>query len=112
MRTVLFMFFSTCALSACDGSYKLTGKVYEVQPSLDKVPIDSVRVSVYIGGDWFRGKTYSDSTGNFSKMDLSTPTKATYYFIFQKAGFRIDTIIREAEKGRAEFEIEHQMQRQ
>ena len=95
-------------LFSCEGSYILTGNVYENRNS-NKFPIDSVSVKIIVGKDWFRGETYSDSSGHFSKMNLTTPTKATYFFIFEKEGFKKDTVIRQDSRGRNEFKIEHLM---
>lgn len=108
MWRLFILFF--LALSSCEGSYVLTGTVYE-QKGFSKVPIDSVSVKVIVGKDWFRGQTYSDTNGHFSKMNLSTPTKATYHFIFEKEGFKKDTLVRQGSRGRSKFLIEHAMTR-
>jgi len=96
-------------LTSCEGSYTLTGTTYESSKSI-KTPIDSVSIKVFVGKSWwFRGQTLSDSNGNFSYANRSTPSKATYYFIFEKHGFLRDTIIKEGSKGRSFFTIEHSM---
>jgi hypothetical protein len=99
-------------LSGCDGYYRLTGIVYEYQPELIKAAVDSVHIEVYVNKSWLRGSTYSDSSGAFQVSALTTPLKASYYFIFNKQGFRTDTVIKEGVRGKNEFNIEHRMFRQ
>lgn len=108
MQRVYILLILALTLWGCDGSYKLAGKVYEEKASI-RVPIDSVLIKVYVGRDWFRGQTYSDPAGSFNKKDFSTPEKSTYYFIFEKRGFKTDTVIKEGKKGKSVFEIEHRM---
>lgn len=86
----------------------MTGTVYENRNSV-KVPIDSVSIKVFVGKDWLRGILFSDSIGRFSKSALSTPFKAPYYFVFEKKGYKADTIFKQGSRGHSEFIIEHIM---
>ena len=106
---VILLFFCTFIFS-CDGSYHLTGKVYEIRETV-RTPIDSVSVKVFVGTSWLNGETFSDSTGNFEMSKLSTRFKALYYFIFEKNGFKPDTIYRKGSRGYSQFVIEQALAR-
>ena len=108
LQRILILVFILPALLSCDGAYTLTGTVYEKNNSTD-VPIDSVSIKVIVRKDWSRGQTLSDSNGRFFESGLTTPFKAPYYFIFEKNGYKTDTVFKQGSKGRSEFVIEHFM---
>jgi len=109
-RTIGIILCSSILLCGCDGGYSLTGHVYEEMNGFG-VPLDSVSITVLVDNDWLRGQTFSDSTGSFKKMALSTPFKAPYMFIFEKAGYKTDTVRRQGEKGHTDFAIDHYMKK-
>ena len=110
LQRILILVFILPALLSCDGGFKLTGTVYEKNNSIG-VPIDSVSIRVIVSKDWSRGQTFSDSNGRFFKAGLSTPFKAPYYFIFEKNGYKTDTVFKQGSRGHSEFVVEHFMVR-
>ena len=110
LPSIAILLFFCAFIFSCDGGYHLTGKVYEIRETVG-IPIDSVSVKVFVGKKWFNGQTFSDSTGFFEMSKLSTPFKAPYYFIFERNGFKPDTIFRKSSRGHSEFAIEQVLKR-
>jgi hypothetical protein len=99
--------FGLFILTSCDGLYYATGRVYYNA----EVPLDSTRVKIYCGDDrWLRGTT-TDSNGTYSMGGLTTPFKTTYYLIFERPGYKTDTIAIKGNKGKTFITLDHIMTR-
>jgi hypothetical protein len=93
-------------LTSCEGLYRATGTVH----ADGSHPLDSASVKIYCGdGWWFRHATVTDSGGRYSLGGLTTPFKATYYLIFEKPGYKIDTVTVEGSKGKTFITLDHTM---
>jgi len=95
---------------SCDGVYFANGTVYDFSNE-QKRPLDSVTVRIYCGRTWLRDSTTTNSSGTYHMGGLTTPQKAMYYIIFDKAGFKSDTIAVEGKPGKTDFCVDHFMKR-
>jgi len=86
-------------LSGCEGYYFVTGSIHKNIEGYQK-PVALAVVNIYCGKNWLRGSTISDSLGQFSMSGLTKPTKANYYIVFEKEGFKTDTVIRKGSRGK------------
>ena len=103
-KIILFLML----LTSCEGYYKATGTVYENKDGYKK-PMVSTTVKVYCGPDLLRGATMTDSTGKYNVTGLTTPNKATYYIIFEKSGFKTDTIKIKGNRGKTFISLDQIM---
>lgn len=110
MRRVLFFLFVVLFLTSCDGYYNITGSVCEIKDGM-KTPIDSVNVKVYVGWDWLRAQTLTDTIGHFILGGTTAPMASPYYLVFTKKGFKTDTVSKQGTSGSTIFSCEHIMVR-
>ncbi len=104
----IFLIVLLITFSGCEGYYTLRGEVFERQNNQLK-PLPKVTISVFIGKDWRKNYAYSDSAGRFTFSGLTTPQKTTYTLIFEKSGFKTDTILLIGNRGKSYFTVNHTM---
>lgn len=105
------LLLSMCLLLwSCEGYYKAKGTVYENKNG-DRITLDSTMVKVYCGLDWLRGNVRTDVSGKYELSGLTKPGKATYYIIFEKTGFKTDTLKIKGKRGKTGIALDHTMTR-
>jgi hypothetical protein len=108
MKNAIIILTSFLALTGCEGYYSAKGTVYQ-NINGNKKPLDSTIVKVYCETDWLRGTATTNPTGQYVISGLTTPAKATYTIIFERIGFKTDTVKIEGNRGKTFISLDQTM---
>lgn len=106
-RRILFSGILCAALIAgCKGYLDVSGNVDEGNEPLKGA---TVKVVSKKGGPL--GSTKTDTAGHYQVGKSTSPMKGSYYVIFEKRGYRTDTVIVQKGRGLSAVSCDHSMEK-
>ena len=106
MNRALFSLVFLFLLVSCDGYINLTGTVSEGGDALKGATVKLVSKK-----GTALGNVKTDESGNYKIAKSTSPMAGSYYVIFEKQGYKTDTVVVKKSRGFSAITCDHSMEK-